>query len=146
MTPDITKPDTTNNDNKPLTIQNANEDFTRNETTIENLKGDVTKLRQELEGLKNDLNVSKKDYLTILGIFVSLITFVSVEIQILKKARGALLLIGLSGIMIGGLSLFVMILTNFVNDNNKWSTLLKPLFVIPSFFFIVGAICLILIA
>lgn len=94
--------------------------------------------KNETERLNHLVNDLKKDYLTILGIFVSLITFVSVEIQILKEVKNPSLLIGLSSLMIGGLLLFAMTLVNFVKANNDWSNIWTPLVLTPLLLFVTG--------
>jgi hypothetical protein len=127
--------------NNELNPQIGSVDLNENlkkDVSVEKLNTEIGHLKKEVEKLNSELTGSKKDFLTILGIFVSLITFVSIEIQILSAAKDASLLIALSCLMLGGLLLFAMTLVNFVEDNNRWSRIFSPLLLMPILFFVTG--------
>lgn len=99
------------------------------EKTGENLK----KTREEIEKWKDD----KVNLIEILGIFVAIFTFVSVEIQILKGVTDYLRVAGLSILLFSGLSFFLLVLffvsENWVRKNNeseKYKHFYKKSFVI----------------
>jgi len=65
-------------------------------------------LKKEFQASTEELKTDKHSLIAILGMFVAIFTFVSVEIQILKSVTDVLRIAGLSLIMISSLILFVM--------------------------------------
>jgi len=79
--------------------------------------------------LESKLEESKKDFITILGIFASFFIFVSVEFQILRTVTNIWLLLGLSSFLLSGILLFALVLTNIVRDKSQWKDFFNPVFV-----------------
>jgi hypothetical protein len=87
---------------------------TNNSSLIDPNKGDQYTLQQkmdsntkDIEKLKQDLTNERLNNITIFGIFASLVTFLSVEIQVFKNIDNFWLLIGLSAFLVSSLLLFV---------------------------------------
>lgn len=97
--------------------------FELEQQTQSNTK-DIEKLRQELtnERLNN---------ITIFGIFASLVTFLSVQIQLFKNLDNFWLVIGLTSFLAGCLLLFVFCIHSIARDKLKWRDFLSsPIFFI----------------
>ncbi len=104
---------------------------------LQPLKETITK---DLEYLfKNDINEYKTKIIEVLGIFVALFTFVSVDIQVFKTDISTLSAMGFSVIMLGALLLFVIVLVSIVSEK-KTGTLLNSLAGISVALIIVGVI------
>ncbi len=99
-----------------------------NEKTIKELDADFKNLEGKVEFLTNKIEDTKfvvenikKDFITILGIFASFITFVSVEFSIINNSSNLGDFISLTLLLLGSLSFFVVILQLVVkNDNEKF--------------------------
>ncbi len=90
-------------------------------------KVDAVEAKKNAIEAKTEAVEAKKDFLTIFGLFVSFLTFISIEIQILKSAPDIYALFGLSSLMLGGIILFVSMLANVVKKNNEWTLKISPL-------------------
>lgn len=73
--------------------------------------------------------IVRKDFLTMFGIFASLITFVSIQIQIFSKITNTYEMISVSSFSLGGLLLFAIVLHSLSNSND-WKDFKKPAFII----------------
>lgn len=50
------------------------------------VSNDITTLRNNISATQQEINKEKNSLFTLLGLFTSVVTFISVEIQILKSA------------------------------------------------------------
>jgi len=87
--------------------------------------------------LESRLEESKKDFITILGIFASFFIFVSAEFQILRTVTDIWLLLGLSSFLLSGILLFAMVLTNIVRDKFQWKDFLNPVLILVLILFLI---------
>ncbi|MBI2590968.1 MAG: hypothetical protein HYW33_03820 [Candidatus Blackburnbacteria bacterium] len=87
--------------------------------------------------LESKLEESKKDFITILGIFASFFIFVSAEFQILRTVTDIWLLLGLSSFLLSGILLFAMVLTNIVRDKFQWKDFFNPVLILILILFLV---------
>ena len=106
--------------NKQFTISNDSKEF------------------KEIVSAATDL--IKKEFLTILGTFAALITFVSVQVQIFAKIGGVYNLLGISSFTLGGLLLFAITLHGLSTKDFEWykniAVWLCLVFLVASFFFL----------
>jgi hypothetical protein len=103
---------------------------------------DVKNALNEQAALKKDIEEVRKDNLTILSIFVAFLTFFSIEIKILQFAARARVLVGLSSLTLGGIMLFVIMLSNVIKERNEWSwKLFSPLFVLSLILLMISMLC-----
>jgi hypothetical protein len=120
------------------------------ESNLENLRGDVDKFNQELIKSKKDLSESKKeieqlkvdlknakeeyqkeryDIVTIMAVFVGLITYLGLEIQVFKAIHSPLIVIGISIFFISSILLFVLTINIILKEETVTKKQLKnPLF------------------
>ena len=87
-------------------------------------------MEPEINKLKGDIENSKKDLVTVLGIFASFITFVSVEFQLLKSIENISDYISLTLLLLSAMLMFVFGLKTLINDDIGKDFYKKPLFVI----------------
>lgn len=99
------------NDNQKI-VQDQGNKYTLEEQTDNNTK--------EIERLKKELSNERFNTITIFGVFASLVTFFSVEIQIFKNIENFWLLIGLTSFLVSSLLLFVFSIHAIVRDKLKW--------------------------
>lgn len=105
-------------------------------TTIDPNRGDQYTLEQktdsntrDIERLKQDLTNERLNNITIFGIFASLVTFLSVEIQVFKNIDNFWLLIGLSAFLVSSLLLFVFSIHSIARNKLGWKDFLStPIF------------------
>jgi len=108
----------------------------RNSSTIDQSKGKQFELEQrmdsntkDIERLKQDLTNERLNNITIFGIFASLVTFLSVEIQVFKNIDNFWLLIGLSAFLVSSLLLFVFSIHSIARNKLGWKDFLStPIF------------------
>ncbi|PJA87071.1 MAG: hypothetical protein CO141_01455 [Candidatus Moranbacteria bacterium CG_4_9_14_3_um_filter_42_9] len=93
-------------------VQDQGDKYTLEEQTDNNTK--------EIERLKRELSNERFNTITIFGVFASLVTFFSVEIQIFKNIENFWLLIGLTSFLVSSLLLFVFSIHAIVRDKLKW--------------------------
>lgn len=84
----------------------------------------------EVEALKKQVEDLKKDLLVIFGIFASMVTFLSVEIQIFKSITNFWLLLGLTSFILAAVLLFAVTLSNLAKGKNEWKDFRSPVYVI----------------
>ena len=87
---------------------------TQNEK-VENIKKNINDLKEETEKQKEETEKQKYLSIELLTIFVSIFTFISVEIQIMKYVDDYLRIAGLSLIFFSGLLLFLCSIYLFLN-------------------------------
>jgi len=84
---------------------------------------------KDIERLKQDLTNERLNNITIFGIFASLVTFLSVEIQIFKNIDNFWLLIALTAFLVSSLLLFVFSIHSIARDKLGWKDFLStPIF------------------
>ncbi|MEI8174663.1 MAG: hypothetical protein WCG28_01800 [bacterium] len=71
--------------------------------------------------IESAVSQSRHEFFVTFGVFASLITFVSIQIQIFSKIEGVYNLLGIASFTLGGLLLFAIVLNNLSikNFNNK---------------------------
>ena len=89
------------------------------------LKAEV---KSEIEKLKKEIEGSKKEFITILGIFASFITFTSVDFQLLKNITNIGDYLSLTFLLLAGMLIFVFALKNLITEETDNSFFRKPLF------------------
>ncbi|MBI5306747.1 hypothetical protein HZB04_04175 [Candidatus Wolfebacteria bacterium] len=107
-----------------------------NSSTIDQSKGKQFELEQrmdsntkDIERLKQDLTNERLNNITIFGIFASLVTFLSVEIQVFKNIDNFWLLIGLSAFLVSSLLLFIFSIHSIARNKLGWKDFLStPIF------------------
>lgn len=117
-------------------------------TEVERMIGDVSaKTDDKLKKFEERLVTDKTSLMTVFGIFASVVTFLSVEIQIFKNICDPLKLVGFTFVLLGSLLSFILILhwiANFWLDKKEIKFPTGPtifilvLFVIGIFSFQVG--------
>lgn len=74
------------------------------------VSNDITTLRNNISATQQEINKEKNSLFTLLGLFTSVVTFISVEIQILKSACSSFTLAWLSLIMLWWLWTFIILI------------------------------------
>lgn len=109
-------------------------------TKLAPIQEEYTTAIGELENrFKADINEYKTKIIEVLGIFVALFTFVSVDIQVFKTDISTLSAMGFSLVMLGALLLFIIVLVS-IFDEKKSTILLNILALISVLLIIVGII------
>lgn len=127
---------------------------TVNTETFDNLKKDFLQLKNDfgnekenISSLKKDFERSKFDLITLIGVFVGLITYLGLEIQVFKSINNPLLIIGISIFFIASILLFILCINLIIRKielitwkdfNNPLYIILIILLVISIFFIIIG--------
>lgn len=100
---------------------------------------------REIERLRSELNRDRQNNITVFGIFASLVTFFSIEIQVFKNIENFWLLIGLSAFLISSMLIFVMSLGLVIKNECKWSSFFKnPVFWVFLFFLLFSFVIFVL--
>ena len=127
---------------------------TINAETFDNLKKDFLQLKDDfnsekknISSLKADFEKSKFDLITLIGIFVGLITYLGLEIQVFKSISNPLLIIGVSIFFIASILLFILSINLIIKkmESLTWKDFDNPLYIIliillliSIFFIIIG--------
>jgi hypothetical protein len=101
-------------------------------TSVSEIKSDLTKESQE----------TKKDFLTIFGLFASFVTFLSIEVQVFKNKDNVLELIGITSISLSFVMFFALVINDISKDKNEWSDFKKPSYILNLLFAGVGILFL----
>lgn len=119
------------------TSEQANKDNLDPNSTVTSIGGNKFELveqqthsnTKEIEKLKQDLTNERLNNITVFGIFASLVTFLSVEIQIFKNIDNFWLLVGLASFLVSSLLLFVFSIHSVARDRLKWKDFFQnPIF------------------
>lgn len=112
------------------------------EEKIEDLDKKIKSSNKSLSQFEKELKESKKDYIVFLGLFASIITYLTVEIQILKSVSDFFLLIGLSVFILSGLLIFSLTLNYLAQESNSPKVFFKnPVFWIAFVLFFGSIVC-----
>jgi len=122
--------------NQPVSAKETHTTQEINNSTIDPDKGDQYNVKQQtdsntrdIERLKQDLTNERLNNITIFGIFASLVTFLSVEIQVFKNIDNFWLLVGLSAFLVSSLLLFVFSIHSIARNKLGWKDFLStPIF------------------
>ena len=118
-----------------------------NTESFNKLQEDVKKLDTDLKDAKKDFDKSRFDLITILGLFVGLITFLGLEVQVFKTISNPLMVIGITIFFVASILLFVLCINTILKklDTITWKDFTNPLYivllillVISMFFIILG--------
>lgn len=118
-----------------------------NTESFNKLQEDVKKLETDLKEAKKDFDKSRFDLITILGLFVGLITFLGLEVQVFKTINNPLMVIGITIFFVVSILLFVLCINIILKklETITWKDFYNPLYiilfallVISIFFIIIG--------
>lgn len=96
---------------------------------ITRLTKETKNLELSIDNLRKELNDSKKDYIVFLGIFATIIAYLTIQIRVLESVNNFHLLIGLSSFILFGLLLFNLCLNYLVKQNSTWWDFINPVFI-----------------
>lgn len=99
----------------------------------------INDLRLELKTESQD---TKKEFLTFFGLFASFMTFLSIEVQILKTNNNISEILGISILILSFLMFFAIILNDISKDVNDFKVFIKPMYVLTFIFVLVGSLML----
>ncbi|MBC7774660.1 MAG: hypothetical protein H7246_04415 [Phycisphaerae bacterium] len=99
-------------------------------------------IEEKKEELKKETQETKKDFLTIFGLFASFVTFLSIEVQVFKNKDNVWELIGVTSISLSFVMFFAIVINDIAKDKNGWSDFIKPIYLINIFFASIGIFCL----
>ena len=110
------------------------------------LKKDLIKLKNDFEDEKEKIKMigigverSKYDLVTLLGVFVGIITYLGLEIQVFKTINNPLVIVGISFFFIASILLFVLTINLILkNETVDWKCFKNPLYCILSFLLILS--------
>ncbi len=90
-------------------------------TTTEQIRQEINNaVEPAIKKLRKEINDSKKEFIVILGIFASIITFVSVEFQIVKNIDTFGNFIVMTLLLLGSMFIFSIALKSFVVEDVEW--------------------------
>ena len=95
-------------------------------------------IQPKIDELHNKIDDYKKELITILGIFASFITFVSVEFKLFEKVVKMGDFISLSVLLVALMMFFVITLKSVIKDDNLFYK--KPLFYLAVILFLISTI------
>ena len=91
-------------------------------------KEDFEKSISDLRGeLKIESQDTKKEFLTFFGLFASFMTFLSIEVQVLKTNDNLNEILGISILILSFLMFFAIILNDISKDVKDFSVFIKPM-------------------
>ncbi len=103
-------------------------------------------IKAQIDPIKDELSEYKAKIIEVLGIFVALFTFISIDFQIFKENISIISAIGVSLVTLGALSFFILLLffsLNFRSDTTKQNkTFFVSLFLLSVLFIIGGVFCI----
>lgn len=102
----------------------------------------TNQLEKKIQDLERNIEESKKDYIIFLGLFASLITYLTIEIQILKSATDFSLILGLSTFTLAGLLLFNLCLNYLAKESISYKNFFcNPITTVALLLWICSGIC-----
>jgi|GEM_PF-3948518 len=125
---------------------------TVNTETFDSLKKDFLQLKEELNteknkisSLKDDFEKSKFDLITLIGVFVGLITYLGLEIQVFKSISNPFLIIGVSIFFIASILLFILCINTVIKklESLTWDDFKNPIYVILVILLVISIIFII---
>ena len=97
---------------------------------LEKLKNKNNQIERKNIRLSKEIERMKIDFITVIGIFVSIFTFISIEIQILRYVCDFFRIAGFSLIIFGSLSGFIILLHSIFSEKkvkrNIWCLFIFP--------------------
>ena len=126
------------------TAYNA-EAFSDLQNEVKKLKTDFNDEKNKIVNLKNDFEKSKFDLITLIGVFVGLITYLGLEIQVFKTISNPLMIIGISIFFIASILLFILCINTVIKNTESltWNDFKKPIYIILLVLVIVSMIFII---
>lgn len=119
--------------NKKLSLNGTDYQTVITPEMFDALRNEVQKLRDEFDESKDDFKKSRFDIITILAVFVGLITYLGLEIQVFKEISNPLVIIGVSIFFIASILLFILTINMILKESDiTWKKFWNPLFVILS--------------
>lgn len=134
---------TASSNNVELSTGSSNYQTTVTQESFNKLQSEVNELKE----ITKSFEKSRFDLMTVLSVFVGLITYLGLEIQVFKEISNPLLTIGVSIFFIASILLFVLTINIILknSDNISWEILYKnPLYVILVVLFISSIVCIVL--
>lgn len=81
----------------------------------------IDQLQKSVENLEKNFDKSRIDLITVLSVFVGLITYLGLEIQVFKMIDNPLMIIGVSIFFIASILLFVLTINIILRvEKNAW--------------------------
>lgn len=108
------------------------EAFDKLENEVRVLKSEFENANKKVISLQEDMEKSKFDLITMLGIFVGLITYLGLEIQVFKSISNPLLIIGISIFFIASILLFILSINTIIKkyETLNWDDFKNPIYLI----------------
>lgn len=98
---------------------------------VNDMQQKVKKLEKESKNLTRNIENQKINVIEILGIFISIFTFISVDIQIFKDQKNPFILTGFILVMLGSLILFNLMLKSIIKSQfQNWIVWITSLILI----------------
>lgn len=103
-----------------------------NAESFDKLQADVHQLEKDLTEAKKEFEKSRFDLITILGLFVGLITFLGLEVQVFKTVNNPLMIIGVTIFFIASILLFILCINMILKrlSTITWKDFNNPLYII----------------
>lgn len=103
----------------------------------------ITQLQESMDKMQNDFEKNRFDLITLLGLFVALITYLGLEIQIFKVIQTPFLIVGISLFFISSLLLFILIINTMFkrSSGTEWKDFTNPCFLILVLLLITSILC-----
>lgn len=113
------------------TTYNA-EAFSDLQNEVKKLKTDFNDEKNKIVNLKNDFEKSKFDLITLIGLFVGLITYLGLEIQVFKLISNPFLIIGISIFFIASILLFILGINTIIKkyETLTWGDFKNPIYTV----------------
>ncbi len=108
------------------------------ESSDDSVNFDIRTLKEKTKELTNSIEQSKRELITILGIFASFITFVSVEFKLFEKVVNMGDFISLSILLVSMMMFFVITLQSVIKEDNLFYK--KPLFLLATSLLLISTV------
>lgn len=139
MSSEITQtinPSLTNESLESALVENKDLYFNEVAEKVEKIESKTNDHDEKLKDFKKEIYNERLNNITVFGIFASLVTFFSVEIQVFKNIESFWLLIGLTSFLVSAMLLFIFSLNSIIKDRLDWKKdfCKNPIFYIFIFF------------
>lgn len=103
-----------------------------NVETVDKLQKDFDNLKEDLKAAKKEFEKSRFDLITILGLFVGLITFLGLEVQVFKTVTNPLMIIGITIFFVASILLFILCINTILKklETITWKDFNNPIYII----------------
>ncbi len=110
------------------------------EVDIDGLKNEIAFLNKKATELEEEIKKSKFDLVTLLGVFVGLITYLGLEIQVFKTIDNPLMIIGISMFFISSIILFILGINTIIKkyETFSWNDFKDPIYIVLGLLLIIS--------